>query len=141
MSDAHDVIRRFIEDVYGAGKVELIDELVHEDYTEHTMMEAFPGNREGLKSFVQVLHGGLSDVDGKVERVLVDNDRVAWRWRMTATHSGDVMGIPPSGNHIEITGNDVGTMRDGKLAERWCEQDMLSLMTQLGAIDASKSQT
>ncbi len=141
MPDAHDVIHRFVEEVYGEGKVELIDELVDEDYVEHTMMEGFPPGREGLQSFVQTLHAALSDVHAEAERVLVDGDQLAWRWRMTGRHTGESMGIPASGNRIEITGNDVGAMRDGKLVERWCEQDMLSLMTQLGAIDASKSQT
>lgn len=43
------------------------------------------------------------------------------------------MGIPPCGNKVEIAGNDLGVMRDGRLAEMWGETDMLSLMTQLGA--------
>lgn len=141
MPNAHDVIHRLIEDVYGEGKVELIDELIHEDYVEHPMPEGFSPDREGLKSFVQALHAALSDVHAKAERVLVDDDQLAFRWRITGTHSGEFLGIPASGNHIETTGNDVAVMREGKLVERWCEQDMLSLLTQFGAIDAAKSQT
>ncbi len=141
MANAQDVIRPLIEDVYGEGKVELIDELIHEDYVEHPMPEGFSPDREGLKSFVQALHAALSDVDAKVERVLVDDDQLAFRWRITGTHTGEFMGIPASGNHIETTGNDVGVMREGKVVERWCEQDLLSLLTQLGALDSSKSPT
>ena len=141
MPDAHDVIRRLIEDVYGEGKVELIDELIHEDYVEYPMPEGFSPDREGLRNFVEALRAALSDVQATVERVLVDGDQLAFRWRITGTHSGEFMGIPPSGNHIETTGNDVGVMREGKLVERWCEQDMLSLLTQLGAIDTAKSPT
>lgn len=139
MSDASEVIRRLIEDVYGEGKIELIDELVHEDYVEHPMPEGFSPDREGLKSFVQALRAALSDMEATVERVVVDGDELAFRWRITGTHSGEFMGIPPSGNRIETTGNDVGLMREGKVVERWCEQDMLSLLTQLGAIDAAPS--
>lgn len=141
MSDASEVIRRLIEDVYGEGKIELIDELVHEDYVEHPMPEGFSPDREGLKSFVQALRAALSDMEATVERVVVDGDELAFRWRITGTHSGEFMGIPPSGNRIETTGNDVGAMREGKVVERWCEQDMLSLLTQLGAIDAAPSPT
>ena len=141
MPDAHDVIRRLIEDVYGEGKVELIDALIHEDYVEHPMPEGFSPDREGLKSFVQALHAALSDVQATVEHVLVDGDQLAFRWRITGTHTGEFLGIPASGNHVETTGNDVGAMREGKVAERWCEQDMLSLLTQIGAIDAAQSPT
>lgn len=135
MADTHEIIMRFNQDVFGKGKVELIDELVHEDFVDHTGMEG-PMDREGLKSFVQAVHGAASDWDTTVERVLVDGDEVAWRWRMRGTHTGEFMGIPPSGNVVEVTGNDLGVMRDGKLAEQWGEMDMLSLLTQLGAIES-----
>jgi len=46
------------------------------------------------------------------------------------------MGFAPSGNVVEITGNDLAVMRDGKLVEQWAETDTLSLMTQLGAIES-----
>ncbi len=139
MRDPRDVIRRLVEDVYGEGKVELIDELAHEDYFETPMPEGFSPDREGLKSFVQALHAALSDVQAQVERVLVDDGQVAWRWRMTGRHTGEFMGIPPSGNHIETTGNDVAVLREAKLEKRWCEQDQLSLMIQIGAIDLARS--
>lgn len=141
MPDAHTVIRRLMEDVYGEEKVELIDELIHEDYVEHPMPEGFSPDREGLKSFVQALHAALSDVHAEADRVLVDGDQLAFRWRITGTHTGEFLGIPPSGNHIETTGNDVAVMREGKVVERWCEQDLLSLLTQLGALDPAKSPT
>ena len=141
MPDAHDLVRRVIDDVYGKGQVELIDELIHEDYVEHPMPEGFSPDREGLKSFVQTLHHALSDMDARVERVLVDGDEVAFRWRITGRHTGEFLGIPASHNHVETTGNDVAVVRDGKLLERWCEQDLLALLTQLGAMDASMSPT
>ena len=141
MPNAHEVIGRLVDEVYGEGKVELVDELAHENYVEDPMPEGFSPDREGLKSFVQALHGALSDVEAQVERVLVEDDQVAWRWRMTGRHTGEFLGIPASGNAIETTGNDVAVMRDGKLETRWCEQDQLSLMIQIGAIDLSKAPT
>ena len=119
MPDPHDVVRRLIEDVYGEGKVGLIDELIHEEYVEHPMPDGFSPDREGLESFVQALHAALSDVQATVERVLVDGDQLAFRWRITGTHTGEFLGIPASGNHVETTGNDVGAMREGKVVERW----------------------
>ena len=141
MPDARDVIQRFVEGVYGEGRVELVDEFAHEDYYEVPMPEGFSPDREGLKSFVRALHAALSDVEARVERVLVDGDQVAWRWRLTGRHTGELMGVPPSGNPVETTGNDVAVLRENKLEKRWCEQDQLSLMVQIGAIDPSRSPT
>ena len=141
MPDIREQVRRFIEDVYGQGRVELIDELIHKDYIEHPMPAGFSPDREGLKSFIQALHGALSDTNAELERVLVDDGQVAFRWRVTGKHTGEFLGIPPSNNHVETTGNDVAVVRDGQIEERWCEQDLLSLMSQLGAIDPAMSPT
>lgn len=135
MADIREVIRRFSDDAHGKGKVELIDELCHEDFVNHTAPEGVPPDREGEKAFVQMVHDALSDMESTTERILVDGDQVAWRWRARARHTGEFMGVPPSGNEVEVTGNDIGIMRDGKLAELWAELDMLSVMTQLGAIE------
>lgn len=135
-ADTKEVIRRFNEEVFGEGKVDLIDELVHEDYLDPSTSEE-PMDREGLKVFVQGLHAALSDADVRLERVVVDGDDVAWRWSMRARHTGEFMGVPASDNRIEITGNDLGIMRDGKLFKSWGEMDMASLMSQMGAMEST----
>lgn len=135
MADAREIISRLNHDVFGKGNVEIVDELLTEDYVDHTGMEG-PMDREGLKDFVRAVHAAGSGWEVDLEHVLVDGDKVAWRWTMRGTHTGEFMGIPASGNEITISGNDIGVMRDGKLAESWGEMDNLSLMTQLGAMEA-----
>lgn len=130
-----DVIRRINEELYGEGRVELVDELIHPEFVDHTAPEGFPPDREGQRAFVQMTHGGLSDTEATMDRIVVEGDQVAWRWTMRGTHTGELMGVPASGNRIELSGNDLGVMRDGKLAELWSEIDMMSLMTQLGALE------
>ncbi|MDX1660120.1 MAG: ester cyclase [Nitriliruptorales bacterium] len=134
MADTREVIRRLNEDVFGKGNVDIVDELLAEDYVDHTGIEG-PMDREGLKAFVKTVHEAGSDWEVDLQHVLVDGDQVAWRWKMRGKHTGEFMGIPPSGNTLEITGNDIGIMEDGKLKESWGEMDMLDLMTQLGALD------
>lgn len=73
--------------------------------------------------------------------VLVDGDQLAFRWRVTGTHSGDFMGDLGQREPHRPLGNDVGVMREGKLVERGYEQDMLSLLTQIRAIDVATSPT
>lgn len=135
MADVRELMRRFNEEVFGQGKVDLIDELVHPDFVDHAPPEGIPPDRDGLAAFVRAVHDAFTDTAATLERLVVEGEQVAWRWRMTATHTGEFMGVPASGNRIEITGNDFGVVRDGKLAEMWAEMDMLSVMTQLGAIE------
>lgn len=133
--EVHELLKRFNEEVFGEGRIALTDELVHPEFVDHTAVQGIPPDREGLKGFVETVHGAFGDTHATMERIIVSDDQVAWRWRMTAKHTGEFMGIAATGNEIEITGNDLGVMRDGKLAEMWSEMDMLSLMAQLGAVE------
>ena len=133
-ADARDLVRRINEDVYGEGRTDLIDELYHEDFVNHSAQEGIPPNREGEKAFVQAVHAALSDPESTMDAFLQEGDKVAWRWTMRGKHTGEFMGVPASGNRVEISGNDIGILRDGKLAELWTEVDMLDVMTQLGAM-------
>ena len=132
MADAHEIVRRLNEDVFGKGNLDIVDEILTEDYVDHTGPEG-PMDREGLKGFVRLVHAAGSDWEVQLEHVLVDGEKVAWRWRMRGRHTGEFLGVPASGNELDITGNDIGVLRDGKLAESWGEMDMLDLMTQMGA--------
>ncbi|MDX1690799.1 MAG: ester cyclase [Acidimicrobiia bacterium] len=134
MTDHRETIRRLNLDVFGKGNVGVIDEILHEDFVDHTGMQG-PMDREATKQFVQQIHGALSDTETTVDHILVDGDRVAWRWHMKGTHTGDFMGVPPTNDTIEVSGNDIGIMRDGKLAEMWSEVDNLSLFSQLGIVN------
>ena len=63
-------------------------------------------------------------------------DRVVLRGSFSGTHSGDFMGIPPTGKEITITFLNLDRFADGKLVEHRAEVDMLGLLQQLGAIPA-----
>ncbi len=58
------------------------------------------------------------------------------RWSMTGTHGGELMGVPPTGRPIEVTGFDLFRIEERKIAELWQNWDQLGLMQQIGAIPA-----
>jgi predicted ester cyclase len=59
---------------------------------------------------------------------------VVAHWRSLATHQGNYMDIPPTGNRIEFTGMSVYRIEEGKIAESWTVEDQFGLMQQIGAI-------
>ena len=61
-------------------------------------------------------------------------DRVATRWRARGTHQGELMGVAPTGNRVEITGIQISRISGGKIAEEWVNYDAMSMMQQIGAI-------
>ena len=69
-----------------------------------------------------------------IEDIIAEGDKVVARWRSRATHQGNYMDIPPTGNRIEFTGISVYRIEGGKIAESWSVEDEYGLMAQIGAV-------
>jgi hypothetical protein len=52
------------------------------------------------------------------------------------THSGELMGTPPTGKRLEMTGIVIYRIERGKIVERWAQHDVVGLLRQLGVIPA-----
>jgi predicted ester cyclase len=104
------------------GNVDVAQGLFAPDYVEAAKQEA--------ADFRQ----GFPDVISTIEDLVAEGDKVVARWRAQATHQGEYMGIPPTGNRVEYTGISVYRIEAGKIAESWTAEDDLSLMRQIGAI-------
>ena len=68
------------------------------------------------------------------EEVLADGDRVAQPFLVTATHSGEFMGLMGSGRKVDIHGVIVFEMRDGLIAYERRYYDFTGLLIQLGIL-------
>jgi steroid delta-isomerase-like uncharacterized protein len=136
MSDTDNkaVVRGYYDEVLNQRKVDLIDELATEDYVEH---DPFPGQGNGrsdLKARAGFILGAFNPLVFTVEDVVAEGDRVVVRWSQIGTHSGNFMGIPPTGKEFTIAGIDIHAVREGRMAEHWHVVDQLALMQQLGLI-------
>jgi len=60
--------------------------------------------------------------------------KVVKRWTVTCKHTGELMGVPPTGKEIRFTGINIFRIVDGKIEEQWVESDALGLMQQLGIV-------
>ena len=127
------VVRRFIDEVFVAGRPEAVDELVHEAFTPHTWASTGQG-RADLKAAIERVSAGLSDVSMTVEDVVAEGDRVAVRLTARATQTGEFMGMPASGRSYEIGEIHVFRVEDGLIAEHWHQADLLGMLQQLGAM-------
>ena len=137
MSKANEtMIRRIPEEITSKGKFELIDEIFHPDFVDHTYIPAFgltPG-REGIRQFIEMLRTGFPDIDIKVQDTFSDGDKVAIRNLAKGTHTGEFMGIPPTGKQATWTEIHIVRIQDNQVAEHWANVDQLGIMKQLGVI-------
>jgi predicted ester cyclase len=67
----------------------------------------------------------------RVDDVLVDGEKTAIRFTLTATHVGEGLGVPPSNKPVRVTGMSITRWEDGKIAEGWNEFDKAGLAAQI----------
>jgi steroid delta-isomerase-like uncharacterized protein len=127
--------RRFLEEAFNEGNLGVVDEIVASDYVLHdpAIPEEIRGP-EGVKGFVQMYRSAYPDTDITVEDQIAEGDDVVTRWTARGTHQGELMGIPPSGNRVEVTGITVDRFAGGQFVESWTSYDALGMMQQIGAI-------
>jgi steroid delta-isomerase-like uncharacterized protein len=133
-TDPKATVRRFNDEVLSQGKLDAIDEIIADDYVEH---QAFPGltpDKEGLRAFVTMFRDAFPDLSVDTVAVVAEGDEVWGHCIMSGTHTGEFMGIPPSGKKFSAPSIDRVRLRDGKAVEHWGVSDDMGMMTQLGVI-------
>jgi steroid delta-isomerase-like uncharacterized protein len=133
MSDNKDVLARLYDAING-GDLDRVDEILADDFVEH---EEFPGldqSRESVKKLFGIARGAFTDFRMSAERYVSEDDIVVAWVRMTGTHTGEFMGIPASGNQLDLELADMVRVRDGQIVEHWGVSDSLVMMRQLGAM-------
>lgn len=130
------IVRQLMEEALVEGNIDLIDELVADDFVGHSNLVPEPiHGPDEYKGFISNLSDGMSDVEYTFEDVIVKDDKVAVRGRSTGTHDGEFRGIEPTGNEVEIEGMYIARIEDGQIVESWGQNDMLGALQQLGVVE------
>ena len=133
--------RRFAEDIINRGNVDMVDEIYAPEYVDHdpNMPEDVHG-LEGVKETYNMILGAFPDSEVTIEDQVAEGDKVVTRWTVRATHQGELMDIPPSGNRVEFMGVTISRIEGNKIVEDWDIYDALGMMQQIGAIPDSEQQ-
>jgi steroid delta-isomerase-like uncharacterized protein len=129
------VVQRAVE-AFNQGDQDAVDELFAANYVDHDPSRAgLPSGPEGVKQAWGAFRAAFPDLQGTIEDMITEGDKVAVRGTISGTHQGDLMGIPPTGRQVTVTLIDVNRIEGGKLVERWGVSDMLGMMQQLGVME------
>ena len=127
-------VRRLLEEPW-SGNYEVIDELVDENYIGYDPSSPEPlRGPDGVKEFVSMYRAGYSDARITVDDQLAEGDKVATRWTGQGTHDGELMGIPPTGKQVKVTGLTISRLANGKVVEEWTTWDTLGMLQKLGVV-------
>lgn len=128
-----DMYKRWLFDVWGKGDDDAARELLHEDLVDHNRAPGQPPGREGDLWAARAVRTAFPDLGFALDVVFEDGDLVTGRWTMTGTHTGplEILGLPPTGRPVTMSGQEIFRMRDGLFVEVWHLEDVGSLMRHL----------
>lgn len=129
------VIRRYYDELWNQGRVELVDELLDPAYVNHS-----PGSpsqdrgREGVRAVVQAMRSAFPDLCYVIEDLVVGADAVAVRTTLSGTHRGDFFGLAPSGRTFRVSQICVERFSGDRIVAHHRLTDELALRRQLGVL-------
>ena len=123
------VLRQVVEEGFGNADLQIIDGLIHDNYTEHQF--GMRGGKEGLKKTILGLTNAFSNLQYELINYSV-NESIVWtHYKCCGEHTGTFMEQEPTGKRFIIDVIDVVRIENGKIAEHWGIPDRFALLTQL----------
>ena len=111
---------------------DLADEYVAVDYRNHNPFVA--DGREANRQLWTMFYSALPDMKVTQEDLIISGDRVVGRYTYRGTQTGELLGIPASGNAVEMRSIDIWRVADGMFVEHWDELNVLEVFQQVGVI-------
>lgn len=134
-ADNEAVVIREIEEVWNSGgNLDVLDELVADDFVYHSPMMDMD-SREEYREMAEEVRTIFSDIEMDVEDIIATDEKVAVRYTARGTHTGEMMDIEPTNERIEMTGVYFDRIEDGKIRERYDVADELGMFAQLGVVE------
>ena len=87
-----------------------------------------------LKGHIAFFEKAFPKYEIITEDFICEGDKVVVRARGRAVHTGDLMGMPPTGKPIDVPFVAIYQVADGKIVKSWLVTDRMDMMEQLGVM-------
>src|SRR5262245_18254205 len=129
VEDKKDAVRRFNE-AFNAGDLDGAVAVFAPNAVIHNSGAPDPLNVEGFKQFGGVFATAFPDGKLMIEDRIVEGEKGVSRVSYQGTHTGDMMGIPPTGKSVMVSAILIDQIADGKIVESWRLSDQMAMMQQ-----------
>jgi predicted ester cyclase len=116
------LVRRFVDEVVNQRNTDALDELAQGDFAERA------------RRWINPFGSAFPDFTMEIVEIVAENETVVGHFKCSGTHSGNWVGVPPTGGRFEgVDEIYIFRVRDGKLASAIGVEDNLSRESALGA--------
>jgi steroid delta-isomerase-like uncharacterized protein len=129
------LVSRIATDMWNRGDLDVASEVMVANARYHgPHMPNGMGDRENWRQAIAMYRSAFPDSHVTFDELIGTGDTVIGRWSATATHTGQLPGVAPTGKRIAIGGITIYRLSDGKIVEAWEQLDMLGMWRQLGVV-------
>lgn len=124
------LVRRYIEEVLSANRLEKLDELLGPEFTDST--PGAKGDETGpdvIRAAQSRIRSLFPTVEYQIDDLIAEGDKVVARYTVRAA-TREEEGVPSQ--KVEITGMTMFRIAEGRIREVWIINDQIELYRQLG---------
>lgn len=133
--DNRALVSRIAHDIWNRGDLSVVDQVMSPEGKYHgPHMPGGTGTREDWRRAIGMYRAAFPDSHVTYEDLIVSGNVVVGRWSATATHTGELPGVPPTGKPIAIGGITIYRIEGDRIVEAWEQLDMLGMWRQIGVI-------
>lgn len=126
------IVARFNKEFIEQGNLESFEELLSDKVINHSAPAGMPNGKESFFNFLNhVLRKGFPNLKVEILDQIAEKDLVTTRKRITATHTGEILGIPASNKEVVINIIDMIRVQDGKYVEHWGQSNFEEVLKQI----------
>jgi steroid delta-isomerase-like uncharacterized protein len=127
------VVRAFIEAAFNQHQPTKAGEYMASDIKWHGGTLGTVEGRDNFVGLIGAIVTALPDLRNVEMDIIAERDIVSVRAVVDGTHKGELLGIPASGKHVKWDAIDNYRVVDGKIAEEWAADDLLTFVYGVGA--------
>jgi steroid delta-isomerase-like uncharacterized protein len=110
----------------------IVDGKIDEAWVSYHLCTDGALDPERVERVLDMMQRAFPDLHVAQADSVTEGDKVAFRWMMSGTHEGELMGVAPTGERVTVMGIDVVRIRDGEILDYWGEFDVMGMLRQLG---------
>jgi steroid delta-isomerase-like uncharacterized protein len=112
-----------------SGNLAEFEHLVSEEVTDGHTGQAT--RRDAFQERAAGVARAFSDLQGQVDELLIDGDRIAWRWTLTGVQRAPFLGEPGSGQRVRLNGTNFQRLANGVVVVHYTLLDALGALWQM----------
>lgn len=109
------LLNRYCDQLWNAGDLSLIPELIDEDIYFRGSLGLEVNKIDGFKSYMQTAKSAFPDFNHHLEEVIEEGDNFAVRLTFSGTHKGFLFDIAPTGKRISYAALGIFKLKDSKM--------------------------